>query len=203
MKPSREETRIRILEATIKMFNEKSLKFTMDDIAAELSISKKTIYTFFRSKEELFFAVADHCFDQVKEAEREVLEDGSLGTLDRLRALLGVLPNRYQEIDLRQLYILRDKYPETFRQVEKRLSTDWEPTIALIEQGIREEVIRPISIPLFKIIYEAAVEQFFQRDVLIRAGLSYQEGLTQVVDILVDGIARKGDGAGGSGRNTK
>ena len=34
----------RILIATIKLFNEKGLKFTMDDIAAELKISKKTIY---------------------------------------------------------------------------------------------------------------------------------------------------------------
>ena len=40
----------RILEATMKVFNKKGLKFTMDDIAEELSMSKKTIYTVFDNK---------------------------------------------------------------------------------------------------------------------------------------------------------
>ena len=33
-----------ILEGTIKAFNEKGLKFTMDDVAKILGMSKKTIY---------------------------------------------------------------------------------------------------------------------------------------------------------------
>ena len=43
-----------ILEATIKAFQKKGLKFTMDDIASLLGISKKTIYTVFpdRKKEK-------------------------------------------------------------------------------------------------------------------------------------------------------
>jgi hypothetical protein len=35
---------------------------------------------------------------------------------------------------------------------------------------------------------EAALEQFFQRDILIQNGITYQEALTQVVDILIMGI---------------
>ena len=34
-----------ILDATLRVFDRKGLKFTMDDLAKELSISKKTIYT--------------------------------------------------------------------------------------------------------------------------------------------------------------
>lgn len=39
-----------ILEATIKAFQKKGLKFTMDDLASLLGISKKTIYTVFPDK---------------------------------------------------------------------------------------------------------------------------------------------------------
>ena len=39
------DNKSRILEATLRVFNRKGLKFTMDDIASELSMSKKTIYT--------------------------------------------------------------------------------------------------------------------------------------------------------------
>jgi len=38
---------------------------------------------------------------------------------------------------------------------------------------------------------EAAVEQFFQRDILIRNQITYAEALNEVVDILVDGIVTK------------
>ena len=48
-----------ILEGTLKAFNEKGLKFTMDDIAEKLGMSKKTIYTVFEDKESLFLDMVD------------------------------------------------------------------------------------------------------------------------------------------------
>ena len=68
------ELRENILENTLKVFNQKGLKFTMDDIAREMSISKKTIYTVFKDKEALFFASVDYMFDSVKEAEQALLD---------------------------------------------------------------------------------------------------------------------------------
>ena len=44
------ELRESILEGTLKAFNQKGLKFTMDDLAGILGMSKKTIYTVFRDK---------------------------------------------------------------------------------------------------------------------------------------------------------
>ena len=102
------------------------------------------------------------------------------------------LPEGYREIDFRQLYILKDKYPEIYRQVENRLETGWETTIALLEQGMEEGVIRRIDIPILKMMLEASLEQFFQRDVLLRNKISYTEALDEVVNILVDGIAVRG-----------
>ena len=49
------ELKEKILETTIKVFNKKGVKLTMDDIANELSMSKKTIYTVFKDKEEMCF----------------------------------------------------------------------------------------------------------------------------------------------------
>ena len=102
------------------------------------------------------------------------------------------MPEGYREIDFRQLYILKDKYPEIYRQVENRLETGWETTIALLEQGMEEGVIRRIDIPILKMMLEASLEQFFQRDVLLRNKISYTEALDAVVNILVDGIAVRG-----------
>lgn len=178
----------RILEATISVFNQKGLKFTMDDIAKELAMSKKTIYTVFRDKESMFYAMVDYCFDKIKASEQEVLHDRSLDTKERLRRLLGVLPDGYKDIDFRQLYSLKDRYPKIYKKVEERLESGWETTISLIEQGIEEGVFRPIHIQVVKTMFEATLEQFFKRDILILNGISYSDALEEVVSILMQGI---------------
>lgn len=183
------ELRETILEGTIVVFNQKGLKFTMDDVARALSISKKTIYTVFDDKENLFLTMVDYIFDKIKDSERQVLEDDSLGTLEKVRRILGVMPEGYRDIDLRQLYALRDRFPQIYARVEQRLENGWESTIALITQGVEEGVIRPVSIPLVKMMLEASLEQFFQRDILIQNQINYVDALEQVVDILVYGIA--------------
>lgn len=178
-----------ILEGTVKAFNEKGLKFTMDDVAKILGMSKKTIYTVFRDKESMFLAMVDYMFDSIKESERRIVEDEKLTTKQKIRAILGVIPEGYRDVDFRQLYLLKDKYPAIYKQVERRLETGWETTIALLEQGMEEGVIRRVDIPIVKMMLEATLEQFFQRDVLIQNQISYMKALDEVVEILVDGIA--------------
>ncbi|MBD5495928.1 MAG: TetR/AcrR family transcriptional regulator [Lachnospiraceae bacterium] len=177
-----------ILEGTLHIFNQKGLKFTMDDIASSLKISKKTIYTVFNDKEELFLAMVDFLFDSIKESKREVMENKEWNTMEKVRRILGVLPEGYKDVDFRKLYQLKEKYPNIYKQVEFRLETGWEETIVLIEQGIAEGSIRPIKIPILKTMMESALEQFFQRDVLVQNDISYKEALDEVVNILMDGI---------------
>ena len=149
-----------ILEATIQAFQKKGLKFTMDDLASLLGISKKTIYTVFPDKNSLVLEMVDYCFASIKESEQR----------------------------LRQLYQLKERYPEVYEKVKSRLETGWESTISLLEQGITEGKIRNIQIPILKTMMEATLEQFFQRDVLVQNGISYHEALDEVVSILIDGI---------------
>ena len=177
----------KILQATIQAFNQKGLKFTMDDIASILAMSKKTIYTIFKDKNTLFMEMVDYLFDTIKESESEI----TLSTIEKIRRILGVMPESYKDIDLRQLYMLKDKFPEIYRHVEERLENGWKTTIKLLEQGIEEEVIRPVNVLMFKMMMEASIEQFFQRDILIRAGMTYTQGLDEIVGILLDGVAVK------------
>ena len=161
----------KILQATIQAFNQKGLKFTMDDIASILAMSKKTIYTIFKDKNTLFMEMVDYLFDTIKESESKIIKDDTLSTIEKIRRILGVMPESYKDIDLRQLYMLKDKFPEIYRHVEERLENGWETTIKLLEQGIEEGVIRPVNLLMFKMMMEASIEQFFQRDILMRAGM--------------------------------
>ena len=182
------ELKERIMEGAVTCFQEKGIKFTMDDLAEKLGMSKKTIYTVVEGKDELLVEMVEHVFSSIKESEAQVLWDENLTTVDKVRKILGVFPDAYKDINFQGVFELRDKYPEIYRLVEERLETGWEATIALLEQGMTEGVIRKIDIPIFKMIYEASLEQFFKRDILQRNGISYQRALEEVVEILVDGI---------------
>jgi len=183
------ELREEILEGTIRVFNVKGIKFTMDDLAKELGMSKKTIYTVFKDKNELFLAMVDYLFDAVKKEEKRISMDDSLSTLEKIKGVLSVLPEGYKDVDFRRLYMLKDKYPKIYSQVENRLENGWELTISLIKKGQKEGVIRKVKIPIVKMMFEAALEQFFRRDILVENNISYQKALEEVVDILMNGIA--------------
>ena len=182
------EQKERILKGTIQAFNEKGLKFTMDDLARILGMSKKTIYVEFTDKNSLFLAMVDYLFDGIKKSEEEIINNTDIDIVDKITTMLGVLPESYKDIDLRQLYMLKDKYPVIYKRVEERFENGWQQTIELLKEAMEEGKVRKVNVDIFKMMMEAALEQFFQRDILIYNSLSYEEGLKEVVGILMNGI---------------
>ncbi|WP_022749404.1 TetR/AcrR family transcriptional regulator [Lachnobacterium bovis] len=185
------ELREFILDTTIQLFKLKGLKFTMDELAKEMGISKKTIYRVFPDKKTMFYRMVDFFFDKIKSEEEEILKNDKLSTVDKIRAILGVMPEEYKDIDFSALYIVRDKYPKSYERIVERLETGWDNTIKLINQGIKEGVVRPIDVTVVKAMLSATIEQFFQKDILVRNDMSYPEALASVVDIICCGIIVK------------
>lgn len=185
------ELRDRIIDAVIEEFNDKSLKFTMDDIAKRLGISKRTLYTVVQDKEALFIEAVDCVFAAIKECEREIVEDTSLALIDKLKRLLIVLPQKYKTIDYRQLYELKTKFPRIYAKIENRLETDWEPTFRIMEQAMAEGLIKRIDLTIFQAIFSGTIEYYLSRRALIDSNITYEDALRQMLDILFDGISNQ------------
>ena len=62
---------IKIVNATINIFKEKGVKFTMDDLANNLGVSKRTLYENIDSKETLLNLLVDDIFDSITEKGKE------------------------------------------------------------------------------------------------------------------------------------
>ena len=90
---------IKIVNATIDIFREKGVKFTMDDLANRLGVSKRTLYENIDSKETLLNLLVDEVFDSVTEKGKEVINDDSIGDLEKLKRVLTILPTSYDTID--------------------------------------------------------------------------------------------------------
>lgn len=182
------ETEEKILNAAIDEFEKKGLKFTMDDIAKNLGISKKTLYGVFDSKEVMLLALADYCFTDIKKSERAIVEDPNMDVMEKIQKIMVVLPERYQNIGLSNLYQLKDKYPSIYTKVSAYLETDWDATIALLEQGMREGKIRPVSIPILQTMFESTIQSFMANDVLIENNISYEQAMQELIDLIICGI---------------
>ena len=185
------EIREKILKGTIQVFNKKGLKLTMDDVADELKISKKTIYKEFSSKDEIFETMVDYVFDNIKVREKEILDSKEYSTLEKIRLFLSAMPESYRNINFQELHPLKEKYPKVYKNLQKRMETGWEPTFMLLEQGKKEGLIREdADLKIFKIMMEASLERFFEKDVMKGSGRKYNDYLNEVVDILLNGITR-------------
>lgn len=182
------EIKEKILNAAIEEFGKKGLKFTMDDIAKNLGISKKTLYNVYDNKEAMLLALADYCFADIKKSEKQILEDTQLDVVTKIEKIMVVLPERYQNIGLSNLYQLKEKYPNIYSRVASYLETDWDATIALLEQGIAEGKIRPISIPVLQTMVESTIQQFFGNKVLVENQISYENALQEMIGIIINGI---------------
>lgn len=81
-------TRDRILDAAMNLFSAKGFHDTkLDEIVAEASISKGSIYFHFPNKEKLFIALVDQFADVIERRAREAIEHEAPG-IGRVRAAL-------------------------------------------------------------------------------------------------------------------
>lgn len=183
------DIRISILKSTIKVFNKKGLKLTMDDVTDYMGISKKTIYKYFDSKEQIFEQIVDYIFDDIKRREKEIISEEGLSLEARTRKLLSAFPERFTEIDFTKLGDLKGKYPKVYKKMKKRLESGWEPTLELLKKGQDEGLFRKdADLMIFKTMMDASVARFFEADTLRKNKISYVDALNQVVDILLSGI---------------
>ncbi len=183
-----EVVRKQIMEAVIQQFNQKGMKFTMDDIAKALHISKKTIYKEFEDKDELFFATVDYGFAAIKQKEAEVLKEETNDIVDKIARLIVCLPDNYKNIDFRMVYQVREKYPDVYDHFTEHIEGDWENTEKLLKQAMDEGKIRKVPIPVIKLTIEGAIEKFLSSEDLYRTNISYEESLNQMIDIIINGI---------------
>lgn len=178
----------KILNAAIDEFQKKGLKFTMDDISKNLGISKKTLYSVFDTKESMLLSLADYCFADIKRSEKEIVDDPNMDVMEKIKRIMVVLPERYQNIGLSNLYQLKEKYPSIYTRVATYLETDWDATIALLEQGIKEGKVRPVSIPILQTMFESTIQAFMANDVLVENNITYEQAMDSLIDMIIRGI---------------
>lgn len=182
------ELRAKLRAVGMELFRREGLRFTMQQAAEAIHISKKTIYAVYPSKEALLLDMVDDAFTRIHIRKQSII-DGPDTLPDKLRAVIIALPEEYTAMDLRQMDVLDEKYPKVAARVREHLETGWEPTLALLEQGMNEGVLRCVSLPILQHIISSSIEDFLADHTLEQQGISYTKALEEMISILWDGLA--------------
>ena len=188
-----DRARQKCIDCAIQLCSSQGLDFTMSQLAAQLGMSKKTLYVLFDSKEALLLAVVDTMFDAVKADEAKILARQDLSLADKVRQLVVVLPDSYKNLDWSRLQGVEEKYPAVYGRIRQRLESEWEPTLELLRQGMEQGELRPFQPGLLRAVVEGAMEHFLSSDALQREGIGYVQALDGMMDLLMEGILAKGD----------
>lgn len=182
------DLRARVTNAAIELFQENGVRFTMDELARRLRMSKRTLYEQVGTKEEIIEYVIKEAFASIKAAEAEIIADPDLDVLTKLKRVLTVTPTRKELVDPAAIADLREAYPAMYDLIVHNLSTGWEATLELYDQARVEGRVRDVHPALFREVLLATMQRMLDDDLLAVTGLSHEDALAEVVDVVFRGL---------------
>ncbi|UII29423.1 TetR/AcrR family transcriptional regulator [Fulvivirga maritima] len=137
------DTRERILREGTTLFKKYGVRsVTMDDIAKELSISKKTIYQFFKDKDEIV-TIAMQDFVEQEKAEYIAVVDEVKNAVEELAMITKCIREDFDDINPSLIFDLQKYHPKAW-DIIKEFKNNFlrKALVRSIENGIEEGVFR-------------------------------------------------------------
>ena len=108
------EPKERILTESNNLFRRRGIRsVTMDDIARELGMSKKTIYQYFNNKADIVHEVTRQHFTNERCMSDEILEKAS-DPVEEILMILQTMSKTFKEIPTTMIYEVQKYYPRTW-----------------------------------------------------------------------------------------
>lgn len=92
-------------------------------------------------------------------------------------------------MDMRLLTDLKKFHYNQWEKLDTFFREEWGIVSKLMEQGMAEGVIKPISLPLFIDLYLGAIQQMYDSRATVKHQMPLGELLKSIMDILLFGIA--------------
>jgi AcrR family transcriptional regulator len=162
---------------------------TMDDLAAGLGMSKKTIYAQFPSKAALLEAMLLDKFRCVEEDLEAIASECSADFPTGLHRLLACVQRHTEEIRPPFVRDIQREAPDLFKVVQaRRREVIQRAFTKLLGEGRREGLIRKdIPVHLIIEILLGAVEAIITPPRLAELELSIKSGITAIISVILEG----------------
>jgi AcrR family transcriptional regulator len=140
-----------ILAVSARLFRGKGYRATtMEDIAAELNVTKPALYYYIKTKNDLLYAICESAIERLMEGVRQIMVAPD-DVQERLRKLIHWHVSMFSEHgDVITVYLAEEsELPEDKRTFIRSLSREYETLYReLLEQGIKEGKFRKMDVPM-------------------------------------------------------
>lgn len=163
---------------------------TMDDLARELGLSKKTLYLHFPSKDALVGEILRGFVRDVRASADALFVDPTLSFTTKLHRFSETMVQRFTRMNPHIFRDLQRSAPHIYRQIEELRHKNI-PYIfgRLLEQGQAAGMVRADVDPAFAIeFWRPAIQTLMHPDTLERLQLSPDRVFTQAVNLFFGGL---------------
>jgi AcrR family transcriptional regulator len=163
---------------------------TMDDLAQELGMSKKTLYGSFPSKLDLLRAVLLDKFRSVESDLDRLMASASKDVLGALQQLLTCMQHHTEEIQPPFVRDIRREAPEIFQVIQTRRRELIQHYFGkLFEDGRRAGIIRKdMPTRLMIEILVGATEAIMNPAKIMELGLTPTTGYVSITTVILEGL---------------
>jgi len=163
---------------------------TMDDLADELGMSKKTLYACFRNKAALLEAVLLDKFRSVEADLKGITSECSFDVLAALHQLLASIQRHTEEIQPPFVRDMRREGPERFKVVENRRRELIQRHFGkVLGEGRKAGIIRKdIPVNLIMEILLSAVQAIMNPPKIMELGLTPKMGFSAIITVILEGV---------------
>ena len=179
-----------ILDTVHQVFTTNSIsRYTMDDLSAQMGISKKTLYRFYASRQELVDQVCNRVADEY-EASMKPWDDAGISNLKKLLGLISNVVGFCKRVSPDFFQDLRRHYPVQYIELNLKLEQTLTGRIQqLLQDGIQEGVFRNSLHPaLVMSIWQQHLQKDFEYAAQLVNDYSKDEVFRQAVYLFLYGI---------------
>ena len=132
-----------ILQKVFNLYRKYGIKsVTMDDVARELCMSKKTLYQYVEDKKDLVSKIADLKLEFSRE-HTEMMENANYNSVEELLYLYQFLNKMLKEHNPSMMYDLRKYYPDVYERMNlARRKLIYEGMMHNLKKGQKEGFFR-------------------------------------------------------------
>lgn len=171
-----------------KFITEGFYKTTMDEIARDLQISKKTIYKHFPSKEYLLQSVCDMRIDYLHEKISDIVEadDDAVTKFLKMINLNKSLMMNCSQSWLKDLQVHAPHCLKKFNDV--RDNKIMGVLTRLIEQGKKEKMVNNVPTQILIAALQGAVDSVTRSEFILNSKYSFHDAIRITSEIFFNGI---------------
>ncbi len=166
-----------IIAQVAKLYNKYGIKsVTMDDVARELGISKKTLYDYFSDKSSLVKAVIDYLIEE-KITFFASQKKGKENAVEELLFIFRFYLNTVREFNPSFEFDLKKYYPQIYAEVKERKRRGiLENTLANLKRGKKEGFFRQeLNEDFISRLYVLRIESLQESDLFTQEEIFSQE----------------------------